>query len=684
MPKSSIRFKLRRRFIPDEQALSSSERQWIAQAAGEMIARLPRRERLDRAEIILDFLQRYAPALKIEVTAPDFDSGDNEAMLAALAEVSERLSRAAPGRQITSLEKRLAWAGRLIGLPPIDLVIAETVVRHRLSPAISQMNEAILDQHRSYLSARAIAASNALATQAVVARLAPSMPLRLSGLIEDQGDDDCCASPFLLQLAKMRTIDPKKLADAMLPPDRASALSWSDFAHIAPEADLAHRLVQTAARKRTGINILLHGPAGTGKTEFARAIADRCGLSGIFIGTQTREGEEPSRGSRLAHLNMVRALTRRSTGHLIVIDEAEDVMISADSEMRHHFSKLWLNRTVEASTGPTIWIVNDLEALGAPIIRRMDMAIAFRLPPDRVRAQLLGRHAEVQGVSLTLAEQEALGCLKVPPAVSSAAVRVAGMTGGGSESVERVARGLGAALGRTFPPLREREAIFDPSLSCADQDLTALAGQLQRSQDRRWSLLLYGASGTGKSAYARHLARLLDVELMVKRGSDLLGPYVGETEQRIAEAFSRAAARNAMLLIDEGDALLRDRQRADKVWEVSMVNEWLSWMEQHPAPLIVTTNLADMLDTATQRRFLLRVRFDPVDTERAKMLWQRHFFSEPPAGLANAGPLTPADFAVVARRSRLTGKNSASGLVSMLAAEAEYRANKTGHRIGFG
>ena len=51
------------------------------------------------------------------------------------------------------------------------------------------------------------------------------------------------------------------------------------------------------------------------------------------------------------------------------------------------------------------------------------------------------------------------------------------------------------------------------------------------------SLLFHGPSGTGKSHMARHIAHVLEKEVVVKRGSDLLGPHVGETEANIRSAY---------------------------------------------------------------------------------------------------------------------------------------------------
>lgn len=72
-------------------------------------------------------------------------------------------------------------------------------------------------------------------------------------------------------------------------------------------------------------------------------------------------------------------------------------------------------------------------------------------------------------------------------------------------------------------------------------------------------LLLSGPSSAGKTAFAAHLAHNLDRPLIVKRASDWLSPWVGETERQIAENFARAERDGAVLLLDEADTFLAAR-----------------------------------------------------------------------------------------------------------------------------
>lgn len=82
------------------------------------------------------------------------------------------------------------------------------------------------------------------------------------------------------------------------------------------------------------------------------------------------------------------------------------------------------------------------------------------------------------------------------------------------------------------------------------------------------TMLFYGPPGTGKTALARYLADRLDRECKVVRASDLLGPYLGETEQNIAKAFREAEKEEAVLVIDEADSF--PREMATRSWETTL------------------------------------------------------------------------------------------------------------------
>src|SRR5207237_682577 len=143
--------------------------------------------------------------------------------------------------------------------------------------------------------------------------------------------------------------------------------------------------------------------------------------------------------------------------------------------------------------------------------------------------------------------------------------------------------------------------VYDPAFVQADTDLAQLADGLAHSRSGR--LCLYGPPGTGKTAYARWLADRIGMPLSVKRASDLMSKWVGESEKNLASAFKQAELAGAVLLIDEVDSFLQDRRGASHGWEVSQVNEMLTQMESFSGLLVASTNLMRGLDQAALRRF---------------------------------------------------------------------------------
>jgi len=225
---------------------------------------------------------------------------------------------------------------------------------------------------------------------------------------------------------------------------------------------------------------------------------------------------------------------------------------------------------------------------------------------------------------------------------------------------------------------------WNPALANTDIDLPRLEERLRASdQPPRLSFCLDGPAGTGKSAWARHLARQLGLPVAEKRASDLLSKWVGDTEQAIARAFADARAEGALLIFDEADSLLADRRNAARQWEVGQVNEMLTWMESHPLPFVCTTNLAESLDPATQRRFTFRIRFNWLRPDQLRLAWRAHFAAPVPADVTVLEHLAAGDFANVARRLRALGQDDTPAILSELRRESEAKEGAA-RPIGFG
>ena len=159
--------------------------------------------------------------------------------------------------------------------------------------------------------------------------------------------------------------------------------------------------------------------------------------------------------------------------------------------------------------------------------------------------------------------------------------------------------------------------------------------------------------------------------------------WVGETERQIAEAFAEARDQEHFLVFDEADSLLSDRRFAYRNWEISQVNEMLTWMESHPLPFACTTNFGEHLDPATLRRFDFKLRLDYLAPDQAVAAFRVFFGLEAPQEVRALAGVTPGDFALVRRRAEFFGKlRDAKALAAMLREECDAKPDRP-RRIGF-
>ena len=472
-----------------------------------------------------------------------------------------------------------------------------------------------------------------------------------------------------------------ELKSALLGDPVHSDLQFSDFDHVRTQRTLLKRVLAGAGKTMScGINILLYGPPGSGKTELAKVTAQAASLTLHTAGEAFAE-RELSRKERLRDLMFTDQLLSGALGSAILFDELEDV---ATDLFGRGGSKLYVNRMLERNAVPVIWTSNNIDTIDPAIIRRMTLAIELKRPPRAQRARMWKKVADRFGVKLTDRDCDALG-QKVggEPSVIHNATRAAMLAGGGRKTAEHVAKDLLWALDHREDATPQDIVKFDPALAPADTDLVHLTEHLTASKSPRFSLCLSGPPGAGKSAYAHHLARTLGLDVMQVRASDLFGMYVGQTEQCIAGAFRDAAEQGAFLFFDEADSLLTDRRDAFRSWEISQVNEMLTWMEHHPLPFCCATNLADRLDAAAMRRFVFHVRFEFLPPEGIERAWRLFFGRSAPKDTLSLGNLTPGDFAQVKRRAGVLGQAGDNAALAPMFHDISRSKPGTSQKIGF-
>ena len=203
-------------------------------------------------------------------------------------------------------------------------------------------------------------------------------------------------------------------------------------------------------------------------------------------------------------------------------------------------------------------------------------------------------------------------------------------------------------------------------------------------------MLFYGLSGAGKSALAKYIAKKIKRPLLKKNASDILNQYLGNSEKNISEAFIEAKEKNSVLLFDEVDSFIHKRENNSASWELSTVNEFLTQLEDFKGIVICTTNLKNVIDQATLRRFHICVEFKALKKEGTETLLKNYFpeynfTDEQKDKLFHLETITPGDFGVLSERLHFVNQenHNASYITEQLCHLQEEKGNGT-RAIGFG
>ena len=465
-------------------------------------------------------------------------------------------------------------------------------------------------------------------------------------------------------------------------PASPTTLKLEDFPHVESDARYLTALLKSAVSTDSGavafekgINVLLYGPPGTGKTEFAKLVAQLSGLELYEVDCLDKDGNSLSGRERYRSLQVSQAFLKGRPRAAILFDEVEDVFPPISQEMANLFhseegrgnsvnGKAWVNQTLEQNPVPTVWISNAINQIDPAYRRRFQFHLELANPPQRVRENIARKYLSEMGVSNEFITKISARRAITPAQIQSAA-RFARLT---SRTLDEPIEALiNRQLDRADKALGNTEDKTGFRVSVTNYDLSLLNIESRHTVDRmiealaakpKATMCFYGLPGTGKTALAEHIAKSIEKPLLIKRASDLMSKYVGETEQKMAAMFEEAQREGAVLLLDEADSFLQNRQLAVRSYEVSEVNEMLQGMERFDGIFICTTNLFDRIDEAALRRFSFKLKFLALTQEQR----ERMFIAEALGGdsnlltpilakrLAKMEVLCPGDFAAVKRQ----------------------------------
>lgn len=186
-----------------------------------------------------------------------------------------------------------------------------------------------------------------------------------------------------------------------------------------------------------------------------------------------------------------------------------------------------------------------------------------------------------------------------------------------------------------------KELHYDSEVSKKVEELAKFFDQencrgiLERMKQKNFrsafTCLFYGGPGTGKTETVNQLARLTGSDIMLVDVPNLKDKWVGESEKNTKAIFDKyrdlvnRSKVAPILLFNEADSIFGKRMTnvshaVDQMLN-TMQNIILQEMENLEGIMIATTNLTENLDTAFERRFLYKIRFERPGAEAREHIW---------------------------------------------------------------
>lgn len=509
-----------------------------------------------------------------------------------------------------------------------------------------------------------------------------------------------------------------------------STLEIADFSYMKSDLDMLLNYCKNAKNP----SVFLYGKPGVGKNEIAALIAKELDRELWEIHNIDTQGI--MREDRLEQFIRAQAMLKADKS-VILLDECEEFFPSLSPKYNEDKpSKNTLNKMLESVKIPSIFLSNSAN-IDPAFLRRFDIVLEIHAPPKEKKQAMIEKALKSQRIRLdsriisqicesslsqgvllqackvakTLAKHKLYSlknCEKIP---KSTAANSRIITQSLIQVLNEHLKLQGQKLIATSKP---KSLPYDMSLIHASVDMKALCERIKSvcgakdanvdssssGQDSTQGvrILAYGMAGSGKSEFAKALAKELDKPIILKKASDLLSMWVGGSEKNIAKAFREAEQRGAILVLDEVDSFLQDRSGASRSWEISQVNEMLTQMESFAGIFIATTNFMDNLDRASIRRFDMKIEFKPLDFARLQKafgLYAKHLgigdyaaFLESTFGkreLEKLENICFGDFALIARGAAFAPLESAEQLLEKLQEEARIKglSASSSKRVGF-
>lgn len=134
------------------------------------------------------------------------------------------------------------------------------------------------------------------------------------------------------------------------------------------------------------------------------------------------------------------------------------------------------------------------------------------------------------------------------------------------------------------------------------------------------AFLFHGVPGTGKTLTAQAIANELKLKLKIIQSGEIESSEPGQAERNLKAFFENAVQQKQLLLFDECDSLINDRNEVGMILG-AQINALLTGLENFAGVCIFTTNRLGKMDPAFERRVSAKIEFPFPNEEQREAIW---------------------------------------------------------------